>query len=90
MCRQNVWTSDKHTREIFVFPVRYVLMRSGVAIFLGQTEVDDVNEVALFAKPHEEIVGLDIAVNEVFRVYVLDSTDHLIRQQQHRLQGKLS
>lgn len=34
---------------------------------------------------HEEVVGLDVAMNEVLHVHILDATDHLIGQHQHGL-----
>ena len=61
--------------EVLVFPVRYVLVCARVAVFLGQTEVDDVDEVALLAEAHEEVVRLDVAVNEVLRMYVFYAAD---------------
>jgi|LakMenEpi03Aug12_release.lakeMendotaPanAssembly.Ray.scaffolds.fasta_scaffold485685_1 hypothetical protein len=37
---------------------------------------------------HKEVIGLDIAMNEVFRVDVFDSTNHLICQHQHRFHSE--
>ena len=34
---------------------------------------------------HEEIVGLDVSVDKVFRMDVLDAAYHLVGQHQHRL-----
>lgn len=48
------------TRQVFVFPVWDVLVCPTVTKFLGQTKIDDVNEVSLFTQPHEEVVGFDI------------------------------
>ena len=62
-------------RQVFVFSVRYVLMCARVAIFLGETEVDDVHQVALLTEAHEKVVGLDVTMNEVFRVNVLNAAD---------------
>ena len=50
-------------------------MRSVITKFFGQTEVDSVNEVSLFAQTHQEVVGLDVAVNEVFAMDELNPTD---------------
>ena len=50
-------------------------MRSGVPVLLSQTKVDDVDEVALFAQTHEKVVRLNIAVDEVFRMNVLNAVD---------------
>lgn len=50
-------------------------MGSRVTEFLGQTEVDDVDEVAFLGEAHQEIVGLDVTMDEVLRVDVFDTTD---------------
>jgi len=52
-----------------------VLVGARVAELLGQAEVDDVDEVALLGQAHQEVVGLDVAVDEVFRVDVFDAAD---------------
>lgn len=67
-------------REVFVFLVGDVLVRSCVPVLLGQSEVDGVDEIALLAETHEEVVGFDVSVDEVLRVDVLDSTDLRTRQ----------
>ena len=46
-----------------------------VPVLLGETEIDDVHLVATLANTHEEVVGLDVAVNEVTGVDVLDTRD---------------
>jgi hypothetical protein len=61
-------------RQVLVLPVWNVLVGAVVAEFLSQAEVDGVHQVALLAQPHEEVVGLDVAVDEVFAVDVLDAT----------------
>lgn len=38
--------------EVLILTVRDVLVCSGVTVFLGQTKVDNVDQVALFAKSH--------------------------------------
>ena len=37
------------TGQVLVLPVGYVLVRAGVPVLFGKTEVDYVDEVALFA-----------------------------------------
>lgn len=61
--------------EVFVLSVGNVLVRSGVAVFLSQAEVDDVDQVALLAEPHQEVVGLHVSVDEVLQVDVFDPAD---------------
>lgn len=61
--------------EVLVLTVGDVLVRSCIAVLLGQAEVDDVDQVALLAEPHQKVVGLDVSVNEVLGVDVLNPTD---------------
>ena len=56
-------------------PVGDVQVRLGVAVLLGQAKVDDVHLIGPLAKAHQEIVWLDVAVNEAFRVNVLYPRD---------------
>ena len=55
------------TGKRLALPVRDVLLRLGVTVLLGHTEVHDVNNIStLRAWPaNEEVIRLDIAVNEV-------------------------
>jgi hypothetical protein len=47
----------------------------GVAELFGETKVDDVDLVSALPYTHQEIVGLDVAVDKVARVDVLNSRD---------------
>ncbi len=47
----------------------------GVTEFFGESKVDAVDQVGLFAKTNQEVVWLDITVNEVLGVNVLNTTD---------------
>ena len=55
-------------------PVSY-LVSSRIPEFFREAEIDRVNEVALLAEAHQEIVRLDVAVDEVFAVDELDAAD---------------
>lgn len=61
--------------QVLVFPVGDVLVGAGVPVLLGQAEVNDVHQVALFPQPHEEVVRLDVPVDEVLGVDVLNAAD---------------
>jgi len=50
--------------EVFVFPVGNMLVGSMVSVLLGKSKVNDVDQVTLFPKAHQEVVGLDVSVNE--------------------------
>lgn len=64
--------------QVFVLSVWDVDVIAIVPVLLGQSKVDDIDQVALLAQTHEEVVRLDIAVNEVASVNELDSTDLVI------------
>jgi hypothetical protein len=76
--------------QVLVLPIRDVEMGLGVTVFLGQTEIDDIDLVAALADAHEEVIRLDVTVNEGLGVDVLDTGDELIGQQKNGLQGELS
>lgn len=52
-------------RQVLVLPVRDVLVCAGITVLFGQTKVNDVHQVALLSKPHQEVVGLDISMDEI-------------------------
>ncbi|KAG5455897.1 MAG: hypothetical protein BJ554DRAFT_4522 [Olpidium bornovanus] len=58
--------------QVLVFPVRYVQVCFRIAVFLGETEINDVDLVASLAQTHKEVVGFDIAVKEFFGMDVLN------------------
>jgi len=50
-------------------------MGLGIAVFLGETEIDNVNLVPALSDAHQEIVRLDITVDEVAGMDVLHTRD---------------
>ena len=76
--------------QVLVLPIRDVEVRLWVTVFLGQTEIDDIDLVAALADTHEEVVRLDITVDEGLGMDVLDAGDELIGQQKNGLQGELA
>lgn len=46
---------------------------SGVSVFLGETEIDDVDEMRGSTGAHDKVGGLDVAVDVVLRVYEFDT-----------------
>lgn len=64
-------------------------VRLGVTVLLGKTKVDHVDLVSTLADAHQEVVGLDVAVNERLGVDVLDAGDELVRQQKDGLEREL-
>lgn len=62
-------------RQVLVLAVGDVLVCASIAILLSKAKVDNVDQVALFAQSHQEIIRLHISVNEVLGVNVLNATD---------------
>lgn len=61
--------------QVLVFPVGDMLVGAGITVFLGQAEVNDVDQVAFLPQAHEEVVRLHVPVDEVLGVDVLDAAD---------------
>ena len=61
----------------FSFPVGNVLFGLWVSVLLGHAEIDHVDDICGFGvwSADEEIVGFDVAVDEVFFVDGLDAGD---------------
>ena len=78
------------TSQVLVLSVRDMEVSLGIAVLLGQTKVDDIDLVAALANAHEEVVGLDIAVDEGLGVDVLDAGDELVGEEQDGLQRELA
>lgn len=74
--------------QVLVLSVRDVEVSLGVTVLLRKTEINDVDLVATLANAHEEVVGLDVAVDEGLGVDVLDAGDELVGEQQNGLQGE--
>lgn len=62
------------SRQTLALPVGNVLLRLGVAVLLGHAEVDDVDHIgSLRSRPADQkVVGLDVAIDQIFLVYGLD------------------
>ena len=72
--------------------VRHVEVRMGgerAHVFLRQTEIDHVNLVLRAFAPDQEVVGFDIAVDQVLRVNESNDSEHLLHQHQNGLQRKV-
>jgi hypothetical protein len=78
------------TSQVLVLSIRDVEVRLGIAVLLGESEIDHVDLVAALANAHEEVVRLDIAVDERLGVDVLDSGDELVGEEQNGLEGELA
>ena len=76
--------------QVLVLSVWDVEVRLRVAVLLGQTEVNNVDLVTTLANSHQEVVGLDIAVDEGLGVDVFDAGDKLVGEEQDGLEGELS
>ncbi len=61
--------------EVLILTVGDVLVRAGVTVFLCEAKVDDVDQIALLAEPHQEVVRLHVSVDEVLGVDVFNPAD---------------
>jgi len=71
--------------KVLVLAVWNVLARPAVTVLFRQTEINDIQSVAMSADAHHKVVRLDIAVNKILIVYILNISYHLVGQHQHRL-----
>tara|TARA_R110002003_G_scaffold202_8_gene15712 strand:+ start:4601 stop:5092 length:492 start_codon:yes stop_codon:yes gene_type:complete len=78
------------TSQVLVLSVRNVEVGLGIAVLLGQAEVNDIDLVAALADAHEEVVRLDVAVDEGLGVDVFDAGNELVGEQQDCLQRELA
>lgn len=76
--------------QVLVLSVRNVEVGLGISVLLGEAEINNVDLVATLADTHEEVVGLDVAVDEGFSMDILDAGDELISQKQDSLQRELA
>lgn len=79
-------------RQRFALTVGNVLLRLGITVLLGHAEVDDVDDVGGLGRrtTDEEVVGLDVAVDEILLVDCLDAREHLLSHHHHSLGGEPS
>lgn len=61
--------------QVFIFAIRNVKVGFRVAIFLCQTEVNNVDLVATLSDTHEKVVGLDVTVDKRLGMDVFDTRD---------------
>ena len=78
------------TGQVLILSIRDVEVRLGIAVLLGETEIDHVDLVAALSNAHEEVVRLDVAVDEGLRVDVLDAADELVGKEEDGLQRELA
>lgn len=78
------------TRQVLVLSVGNVQVRLGVTVLFGQAKVDNIDLVASLADTHQEIVGLDIAVDKVSRMYVFHARDELVGQKKYSLEREFA
>ena len=76
--------------QVLVLTIRDVEVCLRVTVLLGQAEVDDVDLIASLADAHEEVVGLDVAVDEGLGMDVLDAGDELVGEEEDGLEGELA
>lgn len=60
--------------EVLVLSIGDMLVSAGVPVLLGQTKVNDVDQVAFLSQPHEEVIWLHISVDKILRMNVFNTT----------------
>jgi len=65
----------RSARQVLVLTIGNVLVCSCITVFLGQTKVNDVDQVAFLSQAHQKVIRLHISVNEVLGVDVLNAAD---------------
>jgi hypothetical protein len=60
-------------RQVLVLAIGNVLVCSCVTVFLGQTKVNDVDQVSFLSQAHQKIIRLHVPMNEVLGVDVLNA-----------------
>ena len=58
------------TRHVLVLPVLDVLASARILVLPSQAKIDDVNEFSALSQTHQKVVGLYVAVNQIFAVDV--------------------
>lgn len=77
---------SRSSGEVLVLAVRNVLVRSRISVFLGESEIDNVNHRLSLPESDEKVIRLYITVNEGLCVHILQTAEELIRQHQHRFE----
>ena len=68
------------SRQVLVFTIWDVKVRLRVAVFLGQTKVDDIDLISTLPNAHQEVVRLDITMDERFGMDILNTGYELISE----------
>ena len=76
--------------QVLVVSIFDVISALGVSVPLGQSEIDDIDDVLLAADADQKVVRLDVSMNKVSRVHELYPLQELFSQHQHRFQGELA
>lgn len=63
------------TSQSFVFLVRNMVISLSVSVLLGQTEIDQVDDVGLVVQTYQKVIWLDVSMDVVPRVAKLYSGD---------------
>lgn len=64
--------------EILILSIRNMLVRLRVSVLLREPVVYYIHNIGLLPQPYQEIIGLNVSMNVVFRVHELYSRDLFI------------
>ena len=68
------------SRQVFVLTIWDVEVSLRVAVFFGQSKVDDIDLISTLSNSHQEVVRLDITMDERFGMDVLNTGNELISE----------
>lgn len=63
----------RRSSEIFVLPVRDVLVGAWVAITFRETEIDNMQYICSLSQADQKVVWFHVPVNEILIVAILDA-----------------
>mmetsp|Transcript_44656 Transcript_44656/g.73928 ORF Transcript_44656/g.73928 Transcript_44656/m.73928 type:complete len:348 (-) Transcript_44656:103-1146(-) len=76
----------RRTRQRLALDERDMASRLWINVALGQTEIDDEDHIEIALQTDKKVVRLNVAMNKLKLVHRLDAIQHLLRQQQNRLE----
>lgn len=76
--------------EALSLSVGNVFSGSGISVAFGKTEVDDVDEMLALPEANYEVIGFDIAMEEIARMDEFDAREHLVGKHEDSLERELA
>jgi hypothetical protein len=91
---------SSRSSQVLILPIRNMQVCLWIPVLLCQPKINNIHLIGTFSQTHQEIVGFDVSMDEIFGMNILDAgnlpislsngTYQLISQQQNRLERKFS